>query len=82
LSVESDNDVTSSVGTPKVFRGPNILNISEQQYFVWDTASQSTNDKIFYKFGGGMALLPPWLRLDGAQRNQSLTAAGFLCTRA
>jgi len=36
------HDISSSVASPKCFWGENILTLSEQQYFVWDTASQST----------------------------------------
>ena len=33
---------SSSLTSPKFWERPNILTSSEQQYFVWDTASQST----------------------------------------
>jgi len=36
------SDSGSGVASPKYLGEPNLLTISEQQYFVWDTASQST----------------------------------------
>jgi len=32
----------SDVTSPKFFVGPDLLTLSEQQYFVWDTVSLST----------------------------------------
>jgi len=32
----------SSVARPKSFGGPKCLILGEQQYFLWDTTSQST----------------------------------------
>jgi len=42
LSIEQAD--TSGVASPKLggFGGPKCLILGEQQYFVWDTASQST----------------------------------------
>jgi len=48
---------------PKVFGGPNTLTLSEQQYFVWDTASQSTKPQDMLDIWGPWAPWPHWLRV-------------------
>jgi len=52
------------VAISKFGEGLNILTLSEQQYFVWDTASRSTKPhNLLEFFFGGQATLAPWLRL-------------------
>jgi len=41
------------------FRGANILTLSEQQYFVWDTASQSMEREDMLNIFGAHGLLCP-----------------------
>jgi len=54
----------SGVASPRFFGGTNMLTSSEQQYFVWDTACQSTKRQDMQKkFGGYGPLAPLWLRL-------------------
>jgi len=43
--------------------GANLLTSSEQQYFVWDTASQSTKWQDMPKVWGAWPSWLPWLRL-------------------
>jgi len=53
-------DKTSGVANLKFEEGAEMFHFRlQQQYFVWDTASQSTNWLDIPKIGGG----PPWLRL-------------------
>ena len=49
--------MASSVTSPK-FRS-NILTLSEQQYFVWDTASISTKRQDVLDIWGAWAICPP-----------------------
>jgi len=42
---EMQEDLSSGVASPK-FGGPDLLTLSEQQCFVWDTVSQSTKYRI------------------------------------
>jgi len=51
--------VFSSVSSPKILEGSNILTLRKQQYFVWDTASQSTKRQDLLELWGAMALFPP-----------------------
>jgi len=37
--------VNTSAASPKFWEGPIILTLSKQQYFVWDTAFESTKQQ-------------------------------------
>jgi len=59
----------SDVARPRFFEGARIFTLSEQQYFVWDTASQSAKRHDMLAILGGMAPpgcayshCRPWLR--------------------
>jgi len=65
----------SSVATQKFFLGPNVLLFSEQRYFVWDNASQSTKRQKMLEIWG-RAPWSPWLRL--CPRATYLVLAGDL----
>jgi len=52
--------IFSGVASPKFWEGSNILLLSEQQNFVWDIVSRSTNrQKMLENFGGMDLLAPP-----------------------
>ena len=53
----------SGVASPKFFGGPKCLILDEQQYFVWDTASQSTKWLHMLTIWEAWALGPPSLHL-------------------
>ena len=50
---------SSSVAKPNFLGRPNTLKLSEKQYFVPDTASQSTKWQDMLAIWGGMAPLAP-----------------------
>jgi len=50
----------SGVASPKFLGWPNV---SEQQHLFGIPLLKAQNDKMCQKFEGGMAPLPPWLRL-------------------
>jgi len=54
---------TSSVASHNYFGGTILLTLSEQQYFVCDTAPQSAKWQDMLEIWGTMAPLVPWLRL-------------------
>jgi len=56
---QSSNGVASPKFLPQNFWGPNRLTISEQQHFVWDTASLSTKWQDMLEIQWGMAPLVP-----------------------
>jgi len=46
--------VSSSVDSPNALFLSNILTLSEQQYFVWDSAPHSTKQQDMLKISGGI----------------------------
>ena len=53
----------SGSGQTQTFGGPKCLVLGEQQYFVWDVASQSRKWIDMPKIWKGHGPCPPWLRL-------------------
>jgi len=52
-------NTSSGVASSKFWEGPNLLTLSEQQYLVWDTASQSTKRQSMLEIFRGMTPLAP-----------------------
>jgi len=50
--------VTSSVASPKKILEPNLLTLSEQQYFVWDATFQSTKQQDILAVLGACPFCP------------------------
>jgi len=64
--------VTSSSVTCPKFGGANTLTLSKQQYFVVDTACQSTKSQnMLEMFGGHGNLGPSWLHLWFHETNEN-----------
>jgi len=47
------------VASPKLCEGPNILNLGEQPYLIWDTASRSTKQHMLDVLGVHGPFAPP-----------------------
>jgi len=59
---------TSGVTSPKFWEGPSILTVSEQNYFVWYTGSQSTKRQDMQEILGAWLPFCPLDTLKNANR--------------
>jgi len=59
--------VTSSSVSSRNFWGPNTLTLGKQQYFVRDTACQSTKWQVMEEIFGGMATLASFDYIYGSK---------------
>jgi len=55
------NVVASGAASPRCWGAPNALTLSEQQYFVWFNAAQSTKRQEILEILGGVSRLGPSL---------------------